>query len=268
MRDTQPAGRTYTIGELATMSGTTERALRHYEDLGLLSPARGENGYRRYGEKDVERLQQVLLFRACGMGLSDIRGLLESPGYSAEEALKVHLKTLRARQRELEALVETVEKTIATMKGRETMTNEERFRGLKEHAIEANESAYGAEARKRYGNDAVDAANERVRAMAERDWDEMRELEQGIIRQLKAAMATGDPAGGAARELVALHRRWICGYWGDGRYSAKAHLSLGEMYLADERFRDYYDSGAGAGATEFLVAALRSWLGDGQAQAE
>ena len=51
MRDTQPAGRTYTIGELATMSGTTERALRHYEDLGLLSPARGENGYRRYAEK-------------------------------------------------------------------------------------------------------------------------------------------------------------------------------------------------------------------------
>ena len=68
MRDAQLAGRTYTIGELATMSGATERALRHYEDLGLLSPARGGNGYRRYGEKDVERMQQVLLFRACGMG--------------------------------------------------------------------------------------------------------------------------------------------------------------------------------------------------------
>lgn len=268
MKGTQPAGHTYTIGELATMSGTTERALRHYEDLGLLSPARGENGYRRYSEKDVERLQQVLLFRACGMGLSEIRGLLESPGYSAEKALELHLKTLRARQRELEALVETVEKTIATMKGQRTMTNEERFRGLKGQAIETNESTYGTEARERYGDDAVDAANERVRAMSEKDWDEMRGLEQGIIRQLKAAMATGDPAGDAARELVALHRRWMRGYWGDGRYSAKAHLSLGEMYLADERFRDYYDSRAGAGATEFLVAALRSWLGDGQTQAE
>lgn len=268
MKGTRPAVHTYTIGELATMSGTTERALRHYEDLGLLSPARGENGYRRYSEKDVKRLQEVLLFRACGIGLSEIRGMLESPGYSAEKALELHLKTLRARQRELEALVETVEKTIATMKGQKTMTNEERFRGLKEQAIETNESTYGTEARERYGDDAVDAANERVRAMSEKDWDEMRGLEQGIIRQLKAAMATGDPAGDAARELVALHRRWICGYWGDGRYSAKAHLSLGEMYLADERFRDYYDSRAGAGATEFLVAALRSWLGDGQPQAE
>lgn len=268
MRDTQLAGRTYTIGELATMSGATERSLRHYEDLGLLSPARGGNGYRRYGEKDVERLQQVLLYRACGMGLSEIRALLESPDYSAEEALEQHLKTLRTRQRELETLVETVEKTIATMKGQETMTNEERFRGIKEQAIEKNESTYGAEARERYGDDAVDAANERMRAMSEKDWNEMRELEQGIIRQLKAAMATGDPAGNAAQELVDLHRRWICGYWGEGRYSAQAHLALGEMYLADERFRDYYDSRAGAGATEFLVAALRAQLGDGGPGAE
>lgn len=268
MREAQSADQTYTIGELASMSGATERALRHYEDLGLLSPTRGENGYRRYGEKDVERLQQVLLFRACGMGLSEIRGLLESPGYNAKEALKQHLKTLRARQRELEVLVETVEKTVATMKGRQTMTNEERFRGLKEQAIETNENTYGAEARERYGDDAVDAANERVRAMSEQDWDEMRELEQGIIRQLKGAMATGDPAGDAAQKLVEMHRRWICGYWGEGRYSGQAHLVLGEMYLADERFRDYYDSRAGAGATEFLVAALRAQLADGQPGAE
>ena len=188
MQDAKPQGHTYTIGEISAMSGATERALRHYEDLGLLSPERDENGYRRYRDKDVERLQQVLLLRACGMELSAIRGLLESPGYDAAKALENHLKILRARQRELEALVETVEKTIATMRGQETMTNEERFRGLKEQAIAENEKAYGEEARERYGDEAVDAANERVRAMSEEDWNEMRELEQAIIRQLKAAI--------------------------------------------------------------------------------
>ena len=268
MQDAKPQGHTYTIGEISAMSGATERALRHYEDLGLLSPERDENGYRRYRDKDVERLQQVLLLRACGMELSAIRGLLESPGYDAAKALENHLKILRARQRELEALVETVEKNIATMRGQETMTNEERFRGLKEQAIAENEKAYGEEARERYGDEAVDAANERVRAMSEEDWNEMRELEQAIIRQLKAAMVTGNPAGTEARELVGLHRCWICGHWGEGRYSAQAHLALGEMYLADERFRDYYDSRAGAGATEFLVAALRAQLDDGQPGAE
>ena len=115
------------------------------------------------------------------------------------------------------------------MRGQETMTNEERFRGLKEQAIAENEKAYGEEARERYGDEAVDAANERVRAMSEEDWNEMRELEQAIIRQLKAAMVTGNPAGTEARELVGLHRCWICGHWGEGRYSAQAHLALG-MY--------------------------------------
>lgn len=243
------------------MSGTTERALRHYEELGLLSPRRGQNGYRRYSEKDVEQLQQVLLFRECGMGLAEIRALLRCPGYDAVEALEQHLTILQARQRELEALVETVTKTIRTMRGQETMADEERFRGLKEQAIASNERAYGKEARRRYGDEAVEAANQRVRAMGEEGWNEMHDLEQGIIRQLTAAMATGDPAGPEARKLVELHRRWICGYWGEGRYSAQAHLALGEMYLADERFRDYYDSRAGAGATEFLVAALRAQLG-------
>ena len=85
--------------------------------------------------------------------------------------------------------------------------------------------------------------------MSEQDWDEMRELEQGIIRQLKGAMATGDPAGDAAQKLVEMHlNAGSRGYWGEGRYSGQAHLVLGEMYLADERFRDYYDSRAGAGS--------------------
>ena len=190
------------------------------------------------------------------------------PGYNAEEALEQHLKTLRARQRELEALVETVEKTIATMRGQETMTNEERFRGLKEQAIETNENTYGAEARERYGDDAVEAANERVRAMSEQDWDEMHELEQGIIRQLKAAMATGNPAGTGSAEAgwdaPPLDLRLL----GRGPLLRPGPPALGEMYLADERFRDYYDSRAGAGATEFLVAALRAQLDDGQPGAE
>ena len=153
-------------------------------------------------------------------------------------------------------------------RGQQTMTSEKRLRGLKERAIEENESAYGAEARERYGDGAVDAAKERVRAMSEEDWNSLRELEQAVIRQLKVAMATEDPAGAEAQELVDLHRRRICGYWGEGRYSAQAHLALGEMYLADERFRDYYDSRAGAGATEFLEAALRARLGEGQAEVD
>ena len=73
-------------------------------------------------------------------------------------------------------------------------------------------------------------------------------------------MATGDPAGEPARELARMHARWIALHWGAGRYSREAHRGLARMYLADDRFRAYYDTAAGEGATEFLVAALESYL--------
>lgn len=74
------------------------------------------------------------------------------------------------------------------------------------------------------------------------------------------ARVTGDARGGEARELAAMHARWIKLHWGEGAYSPEAHRRLAHGYLADDRFRSYYDSRAGEGATEFLVAALGEWL--------
>ena len=55
------------INELAKISGVSVRTLHHYDRIRLLCPARDpDNDYRVYGEREVDRLQQVLLFRACG----------------------------------------------------------------------------------------------------------------------------------------------------------------------------------------------------------
>ena len=127
---------------------------------------------------------------------------------------------------------------------------------LKRRAIEENERAYGREARELYGDDAVDAANERLASLSQDEWDEKDRLEQAIKERLRSAMATGEPA----RELARMHARWIALHWGAGCYSREAHRGLAQMYLADDRFRAYYDTAAGEGATEFLVAALESYL--------
>lgn len=58
-------------------------------------------------------------------------------------------------------------------------------------AVHANEMSYGKEARERYGDAAVDAANERLLGMSEAEWDTKETLEQAIIEQLKAAVAVG-----------------------------------------------------------------------------
>ncbi|HJA29903.1 MAG TPA: TipAS antibiotic-recognition domain-containing protein [Candidatus Olsenella pullicola] len=149
---------------------------------------------------------------------------------------------------------------ITMAEGIEDMGKRDVFEALKHQTIEENERTYGREARDRYGADAVDAANERLALLSQDEWDEKDRLEQAIKERLRAAMATGDPAGEPARELARMHARWIRLHWGEGRYSREAHRGLAQMYLADDRFRAYYDTAAGEGATEFLVAALESYL--------
>ena len=140
------------------------------------------------------------------------------------------------------------------------MSEHEAFEALKRHAIEENERAYGCEAGAGYGDGAAEGGEGRLTSVPRDEWDEKDQLERAIREQLRPAMATGDPAGEPARELARMHARWIALHWGEGRYSREAHRGLGQMYLADERFRAYYDTAAGEGATEFLVAALESYL--------
>lgn len=250
----------YTAGQLAQIAGTSVRALHHYEQQGLLHPRRRTNGYREYGPQDVARLQQVLLFRACGMPLSAVKGLLDDPAFDPHAALQQQLETLEAQHQNLERLMNTVRTTIRALEGACTMTDTQKFEGLKQAAINANESHYGAEARERWGDAAIDAAHEKLLGMDERTWNDMQALEGAIIEQLKAAMAENAPDGAVARKLAAMHQRWIQLHWGDGAYSPQAHLALAQGYLADARFTDYYDSRAGEGATAFLVQALRAYL--------
>ena len=166
-RRTQAEGTSYTVGSLAKLAGVTVRALHHYEDEGLLHPERTASGYRRYGAADVERLQQILLLRSCGLSLGAIRDAFADDRFDFRAVLTDHLATLRARQKELETLMGTVEKTIASLEGRCTMTDKERFEGMKARAIAENEEHYGAEVRRRHGDAAMDAANERMAGMTE-----------------------------------------------------------------------------------------------------
>jgi DNA-binding transcriptional MerR regulator len=83
-----------TVGEVAELAGVSVRALHHYDELRLLSPSeRSEAGYRLYSHRDLERLQEILVWRALGFSLGDIRALLDQDGYDRLSALE--------RQREL-----------------------------------------------------------------------------------------------------------------------------------------------------------------------
>jgi len=85
----------YRVTEFASLAGVTVRTLHHYDRLGLLNPGRhSESGYRLYGERDLARLEQIVVLKFIGLPLKDIRKLLKG-----ESALRVGGKTQAARHR-------------------------------------------------------------------------------------------------------------------------------------------------------------------------
>lgn len=94
-----------TIGELAERSGVTVRALRHYDELGLLSPAgRTSSGHRRYGAAEADRLLRIVTLRALGLGLDDIAAALNGDHDTTAAVTRRHLAEVRARRDELAQL--------------------------------------------------------------------------------------------------------------------------------------------------------------------
>lgn len=76
-RRAEPEGRcVMRIGELAELTGTTARALRHYEQTGLLTAGRAPNGYREYTEADAVRVRNIRALVDAGLTLDDLRPLL------------------------------------------------------------------------------------------------------------------------------------------------------------------------------------------------
>lgn len=242
----------YSISELAKKSGLSVRTLRYYDQIGLLRPKRKDNGYRCYGQEEVRRLQQIMVLRTCGLPLADIAQSLAHKDFDLKTKLCEHLSDLHVQLETVTSAISATEKTIDELEDFEMMNDDEKFEKLKADAIAAHEKEYGKEARSRYGDAAVDEANENLRAMSKQDWDEKEMLEQRIKDKLVAAMATKDPTSPESQEVAKMHAQWITAHWGAHSYTPDAHRGLVEGYLLDPRFIAYYDSACGEGATEFL----------------
>lgn len=246
----------YTINKLAGLAGVSTRTLRYYDQIGLLKPAaKCDNGYRVYGQKEVDRLQQILFYREMGFALEDIGRLLSSPDFDSRKALECHLSALLQKRKQIDLLIENVKKTISAAKGEITMSNKEQFEGFKQKLVTDNEAQYGSEIRKRFGDEAIDGSNARVMGMSEEAWQRSEALRMEMEGLLKAAFAQKDPAGEDAQKACDLHRQWLCMFWKEGAYTKEAHKSLGEGYVCDERFRAYYDKLA-PGCAAFLRDSL------------
>ena len=178
---------------------------------------------------------------------------MNEPNFDHLTALNRHYHELVQKRARLDKLIDTVDKTIAHQKGEATMSNEEKFEAFKETLITENEAQYGDEIRKKYGDKTVDASNAKLRGMSKKDYEAMEQLGSEILDLLPKAFATGDPSSELAQQLAKKHKEWLTYSWSS--YSTEAHKGLAEMYVADERFKAYYDKVI-EGGTEFLKDAI------------
>ena len=246
----------YSIRELSELAGVSARTLRYYDEIKLLRPTRtSEAGYRFYGTKEVELLQQILFYRERGMELEQIKGILYDPNFDLRNALEEHLLELEQQRRRTEQLIHNIRQTIASMEGEYEMSDKERFEAFKKEMVEENEKQYGDEIREKYGEEEVTAYNQKMLNMTGDQFQRFQKLETEIRTRLEQAVLKGDaPENKEVQEVVALHKEWLMMTW--KKYTKEAHIGVGKMYVADERFKKYYDKEV-AGCAELLSAAIQ-----------
>ncbi len=253
----------WSIQQIARIAGTTSRALRHYDGIGIVSPSRvGGNGYRYYDEDALIRLQRVLLLRELGLGLPQIAEVLARQ-HDEAEVLSVHLSLLRQEQDRLARQIAAVEHTIAARRGEETLMAESMFDGF-------DHTRYRDEVEQRWGKDAYARSDAWWRGMSAEDRGAWRTRMETLGRDwIAVAQDPGIAPGSAvAQELSRRHVAWLQGIPGTPAAEAGGDREgyvrgLAEMYVADERFAANYGGPEGAA---FVRDALIAYLDAGGAR--
>ncbi|MGV9253017.1 MerR family transcriptional regulator [Streptomyces sp. NPDC003697] len=229
----------YSVGEVAGFAGVTVRTLHHYDDIGLLVPGgRSHAGHRRYGDADLDRLQRILFYRELGFPLEEVAVLLDDPHADPRAHLRRRHELLTARIERLQRMAAAVEHAMEARRMGIDLTPEERFEVFGDQDPEQ----YAEEAEQRWGGTAEYAESQRRAARyGKDDWRRMRAEADAWGERYRALVDAGEPpAGEAAMDLAEEHRQHIRTWFYDCSY--ELHRCLGEMYVADERFRAFYDA--------------------------
>lgn len=258
----------YSIGQVAKAAGTTSRALRHYDSLGLLPPSRvARNGYRYYDDRSLVRLQRVLLLRELGLGLDDIASVLAAQDANAAErsaaeteVLTAHLELLRQEQHRITTQIQSLERTIVALGH-----TQEKGRGLMEQNVFEgfDHTKHREEVERRWGASTYAKSDAWWRGLGDDGQQTMRQRVESLNADWIAAAESGvDPTSDVAQALAARHVEWLRSVPHTPASEPGGNLTgyvlgLAEMYVADERFAENYGGFDGA---RFVRDALQHYV--------
>lgn len=230
-----------TVKEMSRLSGVSVRTLHYYDQIGLLKPNLvGNNGYRYYGETEIERLQEILLFKELEFSLKDIKEIVTDKVYNAQEALEKQILFLEAKKEHLETII--VHAKSLRQKGDSQMDfsafDKTELEKLKQ---EAKDKWGDTQAYQNFSNkdeDLFEKANQEMMAIFK------------DFHQLIGHTVSDKVVQDKVKELQALitKRFYPC------NKDILAHLGI--MYQEDSRFSDAIEKHSGHGTVDFVSKAI------------
>ncbi|MDE7415325.1 MAG: MerR family transcriptional regulator [Lachnospiraceae bacterium] len=234
-----------TVNEVSKLTGVSVRSLHHYDAIGLLKPAKvTEAGYRLYGDAELKRLQNILMFRELQFPLKQIRTILDSPDFDQKEALAQQIKLLELQLKHTQELI------LFARRLQEKGVKEMDFNAFDKKEMKA----YEQEVRERWGTTkAYEEYQQKTKGRTDMEHKQIasqlmeRFAEIGKLRQ-------GSPTEQIVQEKVAGIQSFITEHY----YHCTNEIlrGLGEMYVSDERMKRNIDKAGGEGTAEFVSQAI------------
>lgn len=231
--------RDYSVGQLARLSGVSVRTLHHYDHIGLLRPAHlAENGYRIYGHREALQLQEILFYRDVGMSLTEIAALLDGPVDAVDRLIR-HRTRLAIETQQTAKIIETLDATIAHLKGEQDMTVEDLYRPFSDR----KQAEYQDWLVATYGDDmaeSIKTSNEAVQHLPGGMEGAMARLKDIEARLVLAHETDTDPQSEKTHDVLEEHRALIALFWGRD-CPPDGYAGLAKMYRSHPDFVARYE---------------------------
>ncbi|MCI3932172.1 MerR family transcriptional regulator [Streptomyces sp. AN091965] len=229
----------YSVGQVAAVAKVTVRTLHHYDEIGLLVPSgRSHAGHRRYGDADLDRLQQIRFYRELGFPLDEVAALLDDPDADPQEQLRRQHGLLTERIAKLQEMAAAVETAMEARRMGINLTPEEKF----EVFGDFDPDQYEDEVQQRWGaTEAYAESRRRTAAYTKEDWKRINDAMDALHARVADLLDAGTPAASAeAMDAAEAHRLLISDSYYD--CSHEMHACLGAMYVDDPRFTATYEA--------------------------
>lgn len=233
----------YSVKQVAVISGISIRTLHYYDEIGLLPSQRTlSNNYRYYTDDDLLVLQQILLLKEMDFSLKQIVQLIQSGDLYNPDILSTQRQILRSKINRMNHMIDLIDQTIDQQGDAPNMGQvRSNFKAFDHEEILTLQRRYEKEVREKYDARLIQESQERAQSYTKDDWKNVSDMQRHIYRRIVDAMrskkAVDDPD---VLDAVALYQQSIT----DAFYTCTDEIlaGLGQMYVEDERFMQYYES--------------------------